>query len=170
MRTILWIHPLLLIRVGKIEIDFCLLFIHVYLLYKLYCFVLETTSNDGANQSAGDEKVKEKFSLNSEKVQLTNGKQIYHLKGKVNFWSSEYDTFHFCVWGLTSARCSCAIIISPDLVFLGKEEWHISIATTVGKNGEYSLACIATTFAKEVKKICRCLRVSDGFADSTDTW
>lgn len=43
----------------------------------------ETTSNDGANQSAGDEKVKEKFSLNSEKVQLTNGKQIYHLKGKV---------------------------------------------------------------------------------------
>ena len=40
-------------------------------------------SNDSVDQSDGEEKIKEKFSLNSEKVQLTSGKRIYCLKGKV---------------------------------------------------------------------------------------
>ena len=33
--------------------------------------------------------MKEKFSLDSEKVQLTCGRRTYHLKGKVNFDSLE---------------------------------------------------------------------------------
>ena len=44
---------------------------------------MESSSGDGVNSSGGEEKIKEKFTLDSEKVQLTPGKQIYHFTGKV---------------------------------------------------------------------------------------
>ncbi|XP_028409754.1 trafficking protein particle complex subunit 10-like [Dendronephthya gigantea] len=44
---------------------------------------VSSSSSDGVSSSGGDEKVKEKFILDSEKVQLTAGKHIYCLKGKV---------------------------------------------------------------------------------------
>ena len=73
----------------------------------LNCIFAEpvSTSNDSVEQSAGDEKVKEKFSLDSEKVQLTCGKQIYQLMGKVAYISDSCQTilfvnaFHFCARG-----------------------------------------------------------------------